>query len=413
MSKNKTKSIPVTDVVFYINLKSRVDRKKLVEKELKKIFNNFNRVSAETGIKHNVCEKISGAVGCAFSHIKALELGLQSEAENIFIFEDDFQLEVTPSLAKEMISHIKESDFNLILLSYHMPVVKLTNFKKHLANIENGQTTCSYVVKRDSAEKLINLFKESIRGLIATESLDDWSIDQRWKVLQTPINKTYGLIPRLGKQRPDYSDILNISVDYGGTCFMGILSCEKFKDRRLVQELENCPFQYKYFIGKPNITSPIVKGNIVYLPCGDNYEDLSEKTYQMIKWVLLNNVTVDYIFKTDDDIRFNFEKLASLYGEVLLKKLDYAGHYIHSEGENTDYHFGKCFDKGKENIIILKPADYCSGGGYFLSKIACQIVLNEMNKHKTIFEDYSVGLTLNENNIRPINLNIKDNACFW
>lgn len=418
MGKNKNKyknkiQVPVTDVVYYINLEKRIDRKILVEKELKKIFDNFNRIPAENGDEYNISNKISGAVGCAYSHIKALEMGLENGAENIFIFEDDFQLEVSTSLAKDMIKYIKEVNFNLILLSYHMPLVKLTNLKKHLADIENGQTTCSYVVKRNSAQELINLFKKSVEGLIETESLDDWSIDQSWKALQTPVNKTYGLIPRLGKQRQDYSDILKLNVDYGGACFMGILSCEKFLSRRQKQDLKNCPFQYKYFIGKPNIGSPIVKGNIVYLPCGDNYEDLSDKTHQMLKWILSNNESIDYIFKTDDDIKFNFELLISLYSEIVLRKLDYAGNYIHSDGEKTEYHYGKCFDKKKEIMISLKAADYCSGGGYFLSKSASQIILTEMNRHKTMFEDFSVGKTLNENNIFPVSINIKGNACFW
>ena len=414
MSKNKKYEIKTDNsVVYYINLDSRVDRKNLIEEELKKLFKNFNRVSAEDGNKLGLSEKIAGSVGCAYSHIKALELGLINGAENIFIFEDDFQLEINTCLAKNMLDKITKSDFNLVLLSYHMPVVRLYDIKNYLANITNGQTTCAYVIKRKMAKELINIFKKSIEELIKTELIYEYSIDQTWKALQTPANKTYGTIPRLGKQRSDYSNISNQNVDYGGTCFMGILACNKYKDRRLLQNLKGCPFQYKYFIGKPNISSPIVKGDIVYLPCGDNYEDLSDKSYEMFKWILNNNEQVDYIFKTDDDIKFDFEKLMMLYSEILLSRLDYCGNATNIEPYDSIYHYDKCFDKGLNVPLKLESAKYCSGGGYFLSKKSVKIVLDNMKKSKTPFEDYSIGKTLNNNGIYPVGINIKDNACFW
>ena len=39
------------------------------------------------------------------------------------------------------------------------------------------------------------------------------------------------------------------------------------------------------FIGDKTLKNPKDTGKIVYLPCGDNYEDLPDKTYNALKWV--------------------------------------------------------------------------------------------------------------------------------
>lgn len=399
--------------VYYINLNEREDRKILIEKELSKIFDNFIRIPAENGMNYTNNIKISSMVGCALSHIKALKEGLIDDNENIFIFEDDFQIEIDIHKTKNLINNLTNLDYNVILLSYHIPMVKINNIRNNIADVSNGQTTCGYVIKKSYIPTLILTFEESIKNLINSDNLDLHSLDQFWKKLQLPENKFYCSIPRIGKQRDDYSDIVKNNVSYGGSCFMGILSCEKYKSKRSVQDLSNSIFEYKYFIGNPELKSAEVIDDIVYLPCGDNYEDLSYKTYLMVDWIINHYPHINYIFKTDDDINFDFEKLMEIYSNITLNNYQYCGNLVTPSPHESVYHYGKCFDKSKETPINVESFPYCSGGGYFISKKSAQLVVRDMNTYSNIFEDYSVGKVLLENNIQPININIHNNACFW
>jgi GR25 family glycosyltransferase involved in LPS biosynthesis len=399
--------------VYYINLNEREDRKILVEQELSKIFDFFTRIPAENGRDHTNNTQISSMIGCALSHIKALKQGLSDNNENVFIFEDDFQIEINPEKSKKIINDLTKLDYNIILLSYHIPMVRINNIRNNIADVSNGQTTCGYIIKRSYIPTLISNFEESIANLINTTDLDTHSLDQHWKKLQTPENKFYCSIPRIGKQRDDYSDIVKNNVSYGGTCFMGILTCEKYKNKKNLQNLENSIFEYKYFIGNPELKSSEVIDDVVYLPCGDNYEDLSDKTRLMIDWILSNYPHVNYIFKTDDDISFDFEKLMLLYTDITLNNYQYCGNLVNPITHVSVYHYGKCFDKSKETPITVESFPYCSGGGYFISKNSAKIIVRDMKIYSNIFEDYSVGKVLLENNIHPININIHNNACFW
>jgi GR25 family glycosyltransferase involved in LPS biosynthesis len=399
--------------VLYINLDERVDRKNHVELQLNKLFTTHTRISAENGRAMTNDEKLAPMIGCALSHIKALKHALTTKSENIIIVEDDFEVEVEVDLAKSILNKHLEDDFNLILLSYHMPLVKLYNINNNKANVLNGQTTCGYLIKRRFIKILINNLESGINKLLQTKDLNTYSLDQYWKGLQSIENKVYASVPRIAKQRNDYSNIVNGDVSYGGSGFMGILSCEKNKHKRDKQELTNSIFNYKYFIGKPELDKPLVDGDIVYLPCGDGYEHLSDKTKHMIQWIINNYPMVDYIFKTDDDISIDFEKLSVLYTNICLKGYDYCGKVVNVSPHVSTYHYGKCSNMEIEKPIIMNNATYCAGGGYFLSKKSSLLLVKNMDKYKNIFEDYSVGHTLNNLGILPVEINIHNNACFW
>jgi len=399
--------------IYYINLNEREDRKILVERELIKLFDNFTRIPAETGQDYIKDQRISPMIGCALSHIKALKKGLSEGSENIFVFEDDFQIEINYHKAKKLINKLINIDFNVIMLSYHMPAIKINNIRDNIADVINGQTTCGYVVKRSYIQTLILNFEDSINKLLKSCNLDIHSLDQWWKKLQTHQNKFYCSIPRIGKQRDGYSDIANCNVSYGGSCFMGILNCEKYKARRNIQNLRNSIFDYKYFIGNPELMSSEVVDDIVYLPCSDNYEDLPCKTQLMFEWVLNNYPHVNYVFKTDDDVVFDFENLMALYSNITLNNYQYCGNLVEPLPHVSVYHYGKCFKKSKESPVYIEGFSYCSGGGYFLSKKSAELIVSDMKNHSNIFEDYSVGKTLSNNNVRPVSVNIFNTACFW
>jgi hypothetical protein len=198
---------------------------------------------------------------------------------------------------------------------------------------------------------------------------------------------------------------------------MGILSCEKYKNRRSKQDLSNSIFEYKYFVGDPTLTSPIEEDQVVYLPCKDEYEFLPIKVLLMLDCISKNK-KFDYVFKTDDDIIFNFEKLQELYNFVSSNDIKYAGNFISTNPYWSDYHKDKCDGEIKNYLFLVQKCQYCSGGGYFLSNDTVQTIIEKNTDYNKItqtelLEDYFIGRFLNENGIFPTSINIQNQACFW
>lgn len=196
-------------------------------------------------------------------------------------------------------------------------------------------------------------------------------------------------------------------------CFMGILSCKKYQSRRDQQDLSGSIFGYLYFIGDPKLTEAKILDNIVFLPCEDGYEYLPHKTREMLRWILQNKPEVKFIFKTDDDIRFNFGSLSENYKHVLNNMVDYSGNVVNTNGYVSTYHFGKCDSNINEKVVRVGKASYCSGGGYFLSRRSAEIIVGSEIKEYIIFEDHFVGKELNDHNIFPKHIELHNVSCFW
>jgi GR25 family glycosyltransferase involved in LPS biosynthesis len=389
---------------YYINLEHRTDRKENIESQLSNIFPRYERFNA---IKHS-----NGAIGVGKSQIEVLKKGLNSDKEYICIFEDDFIWELKYEDIKEKLNYIFSRDFNIVLLSYHFPLIFPKKISiKNLAFFENCQMASGYIIHKRFIPMLLENFEKCVQ-LMETSYDKSLAIDQSWKSLQTINNKFFCSLPRLGKQAPSYSDIEKKQVSYGGTCFMGILSCDKYKSRRDNQDLNLCPFEYRYFIGNPEISEAIeiFEDKIVYLPCNDGYEYLPQKVHEMLKWINLKYPHIDYVFKTDDDIKFKFLHLIDNFKIITLNKIDYAGLLVDCKEYDSDYIQKK---DPKFGLIRIPSTKFCPGGGYFISKKCVDILITDLLKENTVFEDQSVGYCLNKHNIFPVNIKLQNYSCFW
>lgn len=412
----------VNYIVYYINLLERKDRKNNIEKQLGDIFpkNKINRINA---IKH-----ATGYIGCSSSHINAIKHFLESDNQYCFIFEDDFIFLYKPNETKKILNNIFKTDFNVVMLAYNSYTIKLGIENElslfNLANVEDGQVAAGYILNKKFGQQLLDNFIEGNCNLVVGENPNIYAVDQFWKKLQTKKNKFYACIPCLGTQYENFSDIENkiISYPHCNTCFMLILSCEKYKNRRNEQmkNMHMCPFIYKYFVGKRNniynMHDPQINPDIVYLDCEDNYESLVLKRELAMKWIIDNYPNVNHIFKTDDDIVFDFSKLFEFYRTILKYKINYGGHLVTTYTDASTYHNGKCDSNELNNKSMkIKPfTKYCSGGGYFISvSLSKHIIKDSSIPKNTIFEDYEVGEYLNSKGVYPISLNIHKVACFW
>ena len=202
-----------------INLDHRQDRWIEVTNECEKVGLKPIRLSATPG----------GALGCLDSHSRAVELLLKSDAEAVMVMEDDalFQCDAT-TLKKHIDVFMSDPKAHAVCLGYNARI-----FSPHselFNRCREIQTRVCYIIKRSIVNDLLNIWRE-IQILVTNKSKAQWyenlfySLpisnppkdiyrgDQSWKIIQ---QEHVFLTPkeRLVIQRPSYSDIENVQVNY-------------------------------------------------------------------------------------------------------------------------------------------------------------------------------------------------------
>ena len=193
--------------IYYINLNHRTDRRAHIEDLLKKsnLFSISERIDA---IKNEL-----GHIGCVLSHIKTLELFIESGDEYSIILEDDFITDTPDKLKDDIFKIFNDGvDFDLIQLAGNH--INLTDSEyPYLKRVYDSQTTSGYIINRKFANILLNNFKESYNLISKFGRVHEYCLDIYWKSLQ-PISKWYCFYPTLGYQMDGYSDIEKNNVSY-------------------------------------------------------------------------------------------------------------------------------------------------------------------------------------------------------
>lgn len=189
------------NIVYYINLKHRTDRKQHIEKELKKVgISNY--------IRFDAIYDEEGWRGCTNSHIQILEKFIESDLNTCLILEDDFYF-VDYDQSKKILSEFSELDidWDIVLLTCNCKETNPTNINYLVKPNMLAMTTAGYIVNKKFAKVLCENFKKSIE---ASEPLDVY-----WKILQTDEKYNWYIFePRLGRQLKGYSDIQKKYVNY-------------------------------------------------------------------------------------------------------------------------------------------------------------------------------------------------------
>lgn len=195
------------EVVYYINLDSREDRKAHIEKTLKKcgLEKISNRISA---IKREI-----GVMGCVESHILSLEKFIESNLEYALIIEDDLLVKDKENFKKNILKIFENSvDFDIVQISGNHINLLDCDFD-FLKKVVDSQTTSGYIITRNFAPTLLANFKESLDLMKKNGKTHENCLDIYWKKLQ-PDSKWFAFVPVLGTQMPGYSDIENKDVFY-------------------------------------------------------------------------------------------------------------------------------------------------------------------------------------------------------
>jgi|LakMenE18May11ns_1017448.scaffolds.fasta_scaffold9734649_2 GR25 family glycosyltransferase involved in LPS biosynthesis len=177
------------DAVIYINLENRDDRKSLILKEIEKLDISNSKIHKISG----VYTPKNGHKGCVQSHILALELAKLNKWQRVLILEDDAELVVEPSMAKEMINTcLNIPDWNIFMLgTFYKKIKGIVDELGNGLNVERvavSTTGTAYIVKYDYIDTLMNVFRTSndhmSRDNLSQKDAEPWALDQQWLKLQ-------------------------------------------------------------------------------------------------------------------------------------------------------------------------------------------------------------------------------------
>ncbi len=199
------------DIVYYINLKHREDRYNHINNELAKTNIDKEKINRIEGVYY----KTFGILGCAKSHILALESFIKSNKEHCIIFEDDFEFTKSQEDITTLINTFFNSNinFDVLMLSSNTLNDTPTSYR-FLNKIIDAQTLSGYCVSKQFAPILLANYKESVMILEKYGyKVHQYCFDIYMKKLQ-PISNWYCLNPKIGRQIESFSDIENKTVFY-------------------------------------------------------------------------------------------------------------------------------------------------------------------------------------------------------
>ncbi len=207
------------DVIYYINLDHRTDRNAEFLDEMRKMEIDPEKIVRIPGIRRD-----HGDVGCSLSHAKTIETFLASSHENCIIFEDDFMFMHDSLIINDMVTQFfsNKIEYDVCNLSTDsVPSTKDHPNHSFIKQVIFARTTSGYMLSKQFAPVLLDNVKEGAH-LLQTECYDKnniplkfvYTIDSYWKNLQL-ISRWFMFWPKMGRQRPSWSDIENSFGDYG------------------------------------------------------------------------------------------------------------------------------------------------------------------------------------------------------
>ncbi len=196
------------DAVIYINLDNRTDRKELLLNEFEKmnINDNIYRIAA-------IPTPNNGHKGCCQSHILALELAKLNNWDTVAIFEDDFELNVSPEEYNRLINKsLKNTKWDVILLHGENKEVKQI-IDNEMYYLKHSTCATGYIIKKEYIDTLLKIFKNCNANMNTNywsggqNTWEENAIDQKWNQLIEKDN-WIGFNTNIGKQRNIKSSIM-------------------------------------------------------------------------------------------------------------------------------------------------------------------------------------------------------------
>jgi len=191
------------DMIYYINLDNRPERKLSIESELVKLKipkTQTTRIRAEY-------LPLSPQIGCAFSHMKALRHARQNMYDKILILEDDFIFKCNRNQLDLALDRLYTNfkNWNVVMLATINSKTNSTNIPG-INKVVKADTTSGYLVRGNSIIPLFSLFLNCTKPHTGYNT-NQFAIDVAWQIIQPQMN-WYIFCPNLGTQSDKFeSDI--------------------------------------------------------------------------------------------------------------------------------------------------------------------------------------------------------------
>jgi len=190
------------DKIYYINLDSRIDRKKKILKEFE-IVGISNKVIRFPGVVYTGAYKTCPlAIGCTLSHRQILKSAINENLSNVLVFEDDCcfpEKEKTLGILANALSALKTVNWSIFYLGFTMLSPPTDIITKNLFKVSNNCPGAFALV-----------YNKNIFTYLLTKS-DELGIDFIFdQVIAQYLQKDfpcYGVYPMLGTMIADISDL--------------------------------------------------------------------------------------------------------------------------------------------------------------------------------------------------------------
>ncbi len=197
------------DLVIYINLDKRTDRRSQIEEEFKRLGIPSEKLLRWPATLIEGKGPRGGTLGCSISHIGALNYvqTLHEDVHNVLILEDDFNFnnnaELVKQSLKQFLTEPPSQTWGMVLLSYH--VLRSEPHNELVSRALYSHGTAGYMVNRRCLNTLIPLLEDSRDKQILTGE-EQYVLDVYWNHFLAQ-GTTFYFNQALGYQRESYSDI--------------------------------------------------------------------------------------------------------------------------------------------------------------------------------------------------------------
>jgi glycosyl transferase family 25 len=213
------------DGILYINLAHRQDRNISIQSTINNAGLNTGAVPIQriNAVLHKLC----GHIGCAESHILALDVAIKNGWKDVMILEDDFVFTQHPDVISKTLMSIEQLKWDVVMLASGHKVVSET---KHdfLEKVITCTTSSGYIIRQHYYNVLKNDLCEAVKKMSielekhvakchankkpVTKLVYCSALDQHWFPLQKR-DTWYLCKPVLGAQNCGYSDI-NCTIEH-------------------------------------------------------------------------------------------------------------------------------------------------------------------------------------------------------
>ena len=239
----------------------------------------------------------------------------------------------------------------------------------------------------------------------------EYTFPHKWFARLGPSYHIHDLIPiKNNRYKIDYYDYKDRRFKNDIEYLFIIYSCKKNIEKAdylyslINDKLKKSKVYIIYGDNQLETNYKIIDDKYLVLRCGDDYDNLCQKTITIMKTVSIIFPDIKGIFKCNDDMVPNIKlmkEIISLIDHDI--SINYLGKKVSIKQEYfTKDHYNKCFDE-KDKIlnmpIKLDTLEWITGSLYYVSNKSINILKN-IDYSKYYFEDYMVSDILIKNNIQ-------------